>query len=46
MNIECLTVYKNRNSYNYCEVLCGPNEMCGPDYGVGCMPECDPADDE
>ena len=25
--------------------LCNPSELCGPDYGVDCMPDCDPADD-
>lgn len=25
---------------------CEPAESCGPDYGVSCMPQCDPADDE
>ena len=25
---------------------CNPDvDSCGPDYGVDCMPECDPADD-
>ena len=39
--MECLTK-SMAESYIYCE----PSEPCGPDYGVGCMPDCDPADDE
>lgn len=36
MSIECLTSSDNS---------AGVTNACGPDYGVDCMPQCDPADD-
>lgn len=53
--IECLT--QNANSAHIKSTyLCTPEDptddtcspeysACGPDYGVNCMPDCDPADD-
>lgn len=42
--LECIT-NTTTEKISFCEVLCGPNSMCGPDYGTGCMPSCDPSDD-
>ena len=41
--LECMTSTVIEKT-SFCEVLCGPNEMCGPDYGTNCMPDCDPSD--
>lgn len=43
--IECLTHSVSEDWEIGCWILCDPNAMCGPDYGVDCMPDCDPADD-
>lgn len=49
--IECLTQTTQIKNYlcvpeDPTDDTCRPEwEACGPDYGVNCMPDCDPADD-
>lgn len=56
MTFDCLTNHHFMAKRDNCgpvdvgscrpEGVCNPDvDMCGPDYGVDCMPECDPADD-
>ncbi len=43
--IECLTKSEIDCEKESCDILCGPTDLCGPDYGTDCRPQCDPADD-
>lgn len=48
--LKCLTNDYSLESHNSCDPdfsigSCSPSDPCGPDYGTGCMPGCDPADD-
>lgn len=43
--IECLTKSEIACEKESCDILCNPIDLCGPDYGTDCRPQCDPADD-